>query len=162
MVFEVGGDALQIVTGWIEHLRDNLLWGPDDPLFPKTEIGLGKEVGFVPVGLSREGWKSAGPIREIFKTAFKSAGLPYFNPHLFRNTLVQLGERTCTTLETFKAWSQNLGHEHVLTTLTSYGTVSPHRQAELIRSLGMTNPNIKTKTELLVKIAALLDDRHYS
>jgi hypothetical protein len=50
--------------------------------------------------------------------------------------LVQLGERICDTPEAFKAWSQNLGHERMLTTLTSYGTVSPHRQAELIRSLG--------------------------
>ena len=62
--------------------------------------------------------------------------MPYFNPHSFRDTLVQLGEKVCTTPESFKAWSQNLGHEGVLTTLTSYGQVSAHRQAELIRGMG--------------------------
>ena len=46
-----------------------------------------------------------------------------------------LGERTCRTPEQFKAWSQNLGHEDVLTTFTSYGAVSPHRQAEIILGL---------------------------
>ena len=158
--FEVGGVALQIVTDWTEHLRDNLFWGPADPLFPKTEIGLGKEGGFVPVGLSREGWKSAGPIRDIFKNAFEAAGLPYFNPHSFRNTLVQLGQRTCTTTEAFKAWSQNLGHEQVLTTLTSYGTVAPFRQAELIRSLGKSAPANATNSDLMAKIAAVVENHH--
>ena len=58
----------------------------------------------------------------------------------FRDTLVQLGEQRCTTPEEFKAWSQNLGHERVMTTLTSYGNVAPHRQAGLIRGLGEARP----------------------
>jgi integrase len=151
--FPVGGNALEIVTDWCEHLRNTLLWGEGDPLFPKTEIGLGPEGGFVPIGLNRDGWKSAGPIRDIFKVAFEAAGLPYFNPHSFRNTLVQLGERTCTTTETFKAWSQNLGHEGVLTTFTSYGSVAPHRQAELIRGLGERHSD---NAKLAEKIAQLM------
>lgn len=36
-----------------------------------------------------------------------------------------------------KAWSQNLGHDEVLTSLTSYGSVSVLRQAELIREAGV-------------------------
>ena len=50
--------------------------------------------------------------------------------------LARLGERLCDTPEAFKAWSQNLGHNDVMTTLTSYGQVPAHRQAELIRGLG--------------------------
>ena len=65
-----------------------------------------------------------------------AAGLPCFNPHSFRNTLARLGEQVCRTPEAFKAWSQNLGHEQVLTTFTSYGAVAPHRQAEIMRSVG--------------------------
>jgi hypothetical protein len=34
-----------------------------------------------------------------------------------------------------KAWAQNLGHEHVVTTFTSYGHVDGKGQAEIIRSL---------------------------
>lgn len=131
----VGGDALQIVTDWCEHLRATLLWGEDDPLFPKTLVALGDQGGFQAVGLMREHWSGTGPIRELHKQAFAAAGLPYFNPHCLRNTLVQLGERICTTPEQFKAWSQNIGHERVLTTLTSYGKVPAARQAELIRGL---------------------------
>jgi len=62
-------------------------------------------------------------------------GLPYFNPHSFRNTLVQIGQEICKTPEQFKAWSQNLGHEKVLTTFLSYGAVACLRQGEIIRGL---------------------------
>ena len=47
----------------------------------------------------------------------------------------KLGERRCRTPEQFKAWSQNLGHEKVLTTFYSYGEVARVRQGELIRGL---------------------------
>jgi hypothetical protein len=53
-----------------------------------------------------------------------------------RNTLVQIGETRCRSAEHFKAWSQNLGHERVLTTFYSYGAVTSGRQAEIITSLG--------------------------
>ena len=54
-----------------------------------------------------------------------------FQPPSVRSTLVQLGQTLCKDAEAFKAWSQNLGHEGVLTTLHSYGEVSPRRQAEI-------------------------------
>ena len=41
----------------------------------------------------------------------------------------------CQTPEDFKAWSQNLGHEGVLTTFYSYGTVAPRRQGDIIKGL---------------------------
>jgi len=41
----------------------------------------------------------------------------------------------CQTPEQFKVWSQNLGHEQVLTTFLSYGEVSRDRQGEIIRAL---------------------------
>ena len=72
----------------------------------------------------------------MFKEAFEAAGLAYFNPHSFRNTLARFGEKVCQTPEDFKAWSQNLGHEGVLTTFFSYGEVQPVRQAEIIKNLG--------------------------
>lgn len=63
-----------------------------------------------------------------------SAGLPYFNPHGFSSPRAYLG-KTSRSIEEFKAWSQNLGHENGLITFTSYGIVSPQRQGEIIRDL---------------------------
>jgi len=34
-------------------------------------------------------------------------------------------------------WSRSLGHENVLTTFKSYGAVLPHRQADLIKGMGL-------------------------
>ena len=154
--FPVGGEALPIVRDWCHYLRTVLLWGDDDPLFPPTLIGLGENRGFAPVGLRRECWHGAGPIRDIFRKSFEAAGLPYFNPHSFRDTLVQLGERVCTTVEEFKAWSQNLGHERVMTTLTSYGTVLPHRQAELIRGMTASKPAMAIDPAYLAQVMAAM------
>lgn len=134
--FPVGGGVRDIVAEWVTHLRDERLWGEDDPLFPATAVEVGENQQFGPVGLKREHWSSASPMREIFRTAFKAAELPYFNPHSFRKTLVRLGETTCQTPEDFKAWSQNLGHESVMTTFRNYGTVDARRQTEIIRGLG--------------------------
>jgi integrase len=133
--FPVGGDAFAIVQEWVERLRREHLWGPDDPLFPSTRMGRSAENGFRAEGLERKHWSTATPIRAIFRDAFEGARLPYFHPHSFRRTLALLGERMCRTPEEFKAWSQNLGHDGVLTTFTSYGDLPPHRQAEVIRRL---------------------------
>jgi hypothetical protein len=48
---------------------------------------------------------------------------------------VRLREDRCQTPLEFKAWSQNLAHEQVLTTFCSYGTVPAHRQEEIFSSM---------------------------
>ena len=137
--FPVGEDIRQIVADWMAYLRREKLWGHDDPLFPKTLTTIGTAKQFEHVQLSREHWANATPIRHIFRQAFEAAGLPYYNPHSLRHTLAQVGERICQTPEQFKAWSQNLGHEGVLTTLFAYGTVSEGRQREIITGFGMAS-----------------------
>lgn len=133
--FPVGNEVKAIVVEWVQYLKNDCLYGNDDPLFPKTNTGQNSENNFEAVGLSREHWQSAAAIRKVFKKAFTLAELPYFNPHSFRNTLAVLGESLCQTPEEFKAWSQNLGHEGVLTTFYSYGEVQESRQADIFKRL---------------------------
>lgn len=135
--FPVGDDICAMVADWVDFLRQEKLWGLDDPLFPATKVAVGNSLRFEAAGLDRKHWSSAGPIRTIFKEAFVSVGLPYFNPHSFRKTLALLGGQRCRTPEEYKAWSQNLGHEHVLTTFCSYGDVSSYRQMEIMRSFAI-------------------------
>src|ERR1017187_3264798 len=131
----VGNEVREIVAEWVSYLRQEKLWGNDDPLFPSTLVALGTTRQFEVLGLERKHWRSASAIRKIFREAFVSADLPYFNPHSFRDTLAHLGEAVCKSPEEFKAWSQNMGHEKVMTTFTSYGEVSCDRQGEIIRAL---------------------------
>ncbi|ASI92522.1 tyrosine-type recombinase/integrase [Vibrio mediterranei] len=137
--FPVGELPLQILTEWVSYLEHELSFGADDPLFPKTKVKNSPSHKFETMGLTNEHWTTAGPIRRIFKQAFKAAELPYYNPHSFRNTLVRLGEKLCSNAEEFKAWSQNLGHEGVLTTFYSYGEVADYRQAELLKKLAKSS-----------------------
>jgi integrase len=133
--FPVGDEVVQILGEWVSFLRGKQLWGNDDPLFPITHMEQGADRQFGVAGLGRTHWSSASPIRGVFRDAFQRAGLPYFNPHSFRNTLVRLGQDLCKSPEAFKAWSQNLGHEKVLTTFVSYGAVACDRQGEILRNL---------------------------
>ena len=133
--FPVGDDIRQIVIAWIEFLREQKGFGLDDPLFPKTKVANGDDLLFRAVSIDREPWSNANPVRGIFREACGRAGLPYFNPHSLRNTLVQIAYEQRLDAEAFKAWSQNLGHESCLTTFSSYGTLPPGRQAEIMRQL---------------------------
>jgi integrase len=133
--FPVGEEIAEVVANWITYLIQQKLWGNDDPLFPATQVAPGKSQQFEASGLKRSHWNNSSPIRTIFRESFINAGLPYFNPHSFRNTLVRLGQSVCKTPEEFKAWSQNLGHEKVLTTFLNYGEIENHRQGEIIREL---------------------------
>lgn len=139
--FPVGDDVRVIVFDWVTFLKEECLMGNDDPLFPKTKMIQGKDNCFKADGLTNEHWASAAAIRKIFKYAFELADMPYFNPHSFRNTLAALGENLCQSAEEFKAWSQNLGHEGVLTTFYSYGEVQESRQADIFKQLKQPRAN---------------------
>ena len=149
--------AADIAADWIRELREGHLWGPSDPLFPATAMGLSEAGAFQPQGLARRGWASTGPIRDAFRRCFATAELPYFNPHSFRDMLVHHAMTLDLTPEEMKAWSQNLGHADVLTTFTSYGTVPVHRQGELIRAgAGRSDDQGMDDRELLAALAARL------
>ena len=139
--FPLDDGIREIVADWVRFLREEKLWGNDDPLFPATRVVLGSTRQFEAAGLEREHWSTTSAIRAIFREAFERAGLPYCHPHSLRKTLARLGEQACKSPEEFKAWSQNLGHEQVLTTFMSYGKVAAERQAEIIRGISMSKPS---------------------
>jgi integrase len=133
--FPVGEDVRGFLADWVRYLREVRGWGDEDPLFPATHMVLNSAMQWEADGVEPRHWGNADAIRRIFRDAFAAAGYPYFNPHSLRNTLVRLGQTICKNPEDFKAWSQNLGHEHVLTTFTSYGEVAAQRQGEIIHAL---------------------------
>jgi integrase len=157
--FPVGDDIRRIVVDWVAFLREEKGFGPDDPLFPKSKVTRGDDLGFRAVSLDRAPWANANPVREIFREASALAGMPYFNPHLFRNTLVQVAYDRKLDAEAFKAWSQNLGHESCLTTFSSYGIIPPARQAEIIRRLADRSlpPDKQSTAEMLRYLAEKME-----
>lgn len=157
--FPVGPEPLEIVSQYVMRLKE-LGFSPDDPLFPATRIEHDLNRGFTATGLSRSLWRTADPVRAIFRKSFDLAGLPYANPHSFRSTLVRLGERLCQTPEAWKAWSQNLGHESETTTFVGYGHVPSQRQAEILGGLSLSKTNNEIRLEDLKQLQAILGRLH--
>jgi hypothetical protein len=58
----------------------------------------------------------------------------------------------CKTPEDFKAWSQNLGYEGVMTTFLSYGQVAEHRQGEIIKQLAIAQQNPEADIHKLASV----------
>lgn len=133
--FPVGEDVVSIVLDWVTYLREQKQFGSNDPLFPASKLERNSEGYFEASSVGTSIWSNADPIRNVFRTAFEAAGLPYSNPHTIRDTLTALGEGLCQTPEEFKAWSMSSGHENVLTTLTSYGKVSDQRRIKIMHDL---------------------------
>lgn len=152
--FPVDDEIQKIICDWVNYLKKDLLFSNDDPLFPKTKIVQDDTRKFQYTSLTKEHWQTTTPIRDIFRKAFNAAGLPYFNPHSFRKTLANLGEKICKTPEAFKAWSQNLGHAEVLTTFYSYGEVQISRQEEIFRQLKMPQEKQEHNITALAKALA--------
>jgi integrase len=117
--FPVPEPTASIVSSWVEEL-DGLGIAPDDPLLPRNMQPWVPSVRR-PGELVR--WATAGPIRAILKRACASAGVDYFVPHAIRKTLAVLGFTMCRNLRELKAWSQNLGHESMLTTMVHYAAL---------------------------------------
>lgn len=133
--FPVGDDVETIVRDYVRYLREVELWSPDDPLFPKTQMEATPDRGFQPAGLQRAHWATAASVRQIVKSAFTAAGMPPYGPHSFRKTLARLGMQICGSAEEFKAWSQNMSHEEVLTTFRAYGQVQAEQQRALLAGM---------------------------
>lgn len=135
------GEALeQVLFDWILELKRDHLFSGSDPLFPKTRVGLGAHRRFEALGIAREPWASPSSAAKTFKQAFADAGLPPFSPHRVRDTIAELASAHCRTPEDYKAWSQNMGHDDVLTTFRSYGSVAPGRQMELMTRFRRRGP----------------------
>ena len=144
--------AEAVVMDWLRHLDKVVGIKPNDPLFPKTQMRNNPEtMAFEAQGLSREHYANTGQVRGIFRAAFKAVGLPYYNPHLFRNTIVKWGLKNLSQFE-LKALSQNIGHEHLATTYSPYGKLSLDEQIDALEKIGAKIPELQNiPTERLLE-----------
>ncbi len=134
--FPVGKCFMDIFTEWVGFLKNEKYLDYESPLFPRTKLDFDQNDQFKRDCLDAAPWQTTSPIRAVVKEAFEKAGLSYYNPHAFRNTLVKIAYELCKTPEEFKAWSQNLGHNSPLTTFVSYGQIEAYNQGEIIKRLG--------------------------
>lgn len=132
--FPMHDDYLACFTSWVEYLRDEKMFGPEDALFPTPARRLvdGK---FCFDTLSRDIYASGAQLSKVFAGAFAAVQMHPYGLHTVRKTLGQEMSDRNMTLEEQKAWSQNMGHENFTVTVSSYLPVSEQRQGELIKGL---------------------------
>ncbi len=121
---------------WVIYLKTEKLFGPSDALFPKAKVAYVKGKGFSNVGLDRKCYKGTATLNKIIRNAFANVQMPEYTPHSFRKTLMKYGDDVCENMEQLKAWSMNLGHENLATSINSYLPVSEARQLEIIERMG--------------------------
>ena len=126
---------LECFTAWVGYLRKDKFFGDTDALFPKAQMGLAETGGFQKVGLSREPFATTTPLNKIIRNAFSIVQLPQYTPHAFRTTLIKMANDRCTTVEEFKAWGMNIGHENMAVTMGSYLPIPKQRKEDLINNM---------------------------
>ena len=145
-MFRFDDALLGYVAEWHDFLTREKLFGLHDPFFPKSKTELEDGGGcFVSKRVEPVFWKTTGSIRDILKNRAGKAGLKYYHPHSFRHAAVALSTRAARTPEEMKAVSQNLGHENVATTLTTYGTLEIPRVEAIVRGLDYSDKSGQKK-----------------
>ncbi len=158
--FPVGPFFIKEVEDYLAYLKAQPGFSSSDYLFTSRLRGRDENNQFCIVGLSKERWANAQPMRDIFRKAFIAVDLPYFNPHSFRKTLMALAYEMELSGEEIKVWSQNLGHEKLDTSVNNYGPVSLDRQR--MRMLAMHDkPKAvhDSRTALIADVLAVIDAR---
>jgi integrase/recombinase XerD len=61
----VGEDITAIVRDWVAYLTTQKLYGPNDPLFPKTAVRPDEHCSFAVRGIMREHWAKSVRFSEL-------------------------------------------------------------------------------------------------
>jgi integrase len=156
ILFKFDNNMLEYIKHWVKHLKSKG-FGSQDPLFPRSKPQQKDGLSFEPsTEVEPIFWQGTGSIREILKNRSKEASLPYYPPHTYRHLAIDLALKGCKTGEQIKAISQNFGHEHIATTLSSYANYEPDRLSEILKNIDFSGKQIKSdKLEEIKKI--LLD-----
>ena len=139
-VMKIDNELYEYFIDWYQHLTKERKFGLQDPLFPATlidHIGPNNHT-YEAKGVSKKFWSDASSVRKIIKERAKQTNTDYFYPHAFRHFYTHEIETHSTTVEQLKALSQSLGHEHISTTFSAYGNMSPRKVNDVMRSIDLS------------------------
>jgi integrase len=130
--FPINASAREILVRWYDEMI-GLGALAEDPLFPS-------DVSDAAFGLYQQPrclypWGGTGPIRRIVKEAFELTGHRYVVPHSVRHSMEHEGINRNLSLERHIAWSTNIGHNSLGTTIRSYGRPAPDEVAAVMRKM---------------------------
>lgn len=123
------------IRAWVHHLKEDRLFGSQDPLFPRTRVRQNSERRFEATDVAPIFWSSGVRIDQILKRRAAAARLEPIDCHALRHAHTQIAFSRAKSGEELKAISQNLGHRHFATTASVYAHLEESKQCELIGAL---------------------------
>ena len=97
--FPTGDPYRLYLEEWINHLLNDLAFGMNDALFPKSKVSSAGQNGFVNSGLSKECYSGSGPLNAAIKQAFMQVQMPEYTAHSFRRTISVSGRQDLQRLD---------------------------------------------------------------
>ena len=135
-IFNFDSDLLSYFLEWVKYLKRKG-YKPEDPLFPSSKTR--RLEGFTSFQESTEVepvfWKNTENVRKIFRSHCRVITKEYYSPHRFRDAVIYLALQYCVNGKEIKAVSQNFGHEHVATIISTYAQLSPELQLDVLDKL---------------------------
>ena len=95
-IFNFDDEMQAYFIEWYKYLKEEKLFGNNDPLFPRTKhTQTAENLSFVCEEIEPHFWQSYSSISKVFKERAKKAGLPAFSPHKFRHLSIYLALQKC-------------------------------------------------------------------
>lgn len=134
-LFKFDENMYNAIIDWVRYLKDIKNFEEDMPLFPRNKLLATNNNSFI----DNKPWEGESSVINMLKKRFEQCGIKYYSPHRFRDLTVKLGLLASDNALQVKAVSQNLGHEHVATTLNQYSTLRPEQLNRAIQKLNYKN-----------------------
>ena len=133
--FPVGDDIRAVVVDWVNYLRQEKLWGLDDPLFPGDQGRGGRQSSLRSGRAGPQALEQRRPDQADIQGSFCGGWTAVLQPAQLQEDVGASWWQTMSgRRKNTRRGRKILGHEHVLTTFCSYGDVGSYRQAEIIRA----------------------------
>jgi len=130
---------LKHLLDWITYLKDTRKFTLNDPIFTSTQSKFKQGTNsFIAMNVSDERWESTNPINNILKKRSTEAGLKYYIPHSYRDTIPNLCKKLGLDYKEQSAVSLNLGHKTLFITEENYGKMKPTTRLDLLSEIDFT------------------------
>ena len=124
---------------WVDYLKNVKIFTPSNPIFPSTQLRFKTGTNsFIAIDVNDKRWESTSAINKILKDRSAEAGLKYYNPHSYRDTIINLCKRRGLDYEEQSAVSLNLGHKTLFITEANYGDMKPTTRLEMLSEIDFT------------------------
>lgn len=122
-------EYFEVIKNWVNYLKNEHNFCDKDPLFPNIKNYAGGIIADKKFTLTENS------VNKMLEKRCKQAGIPKYHPHAIRHfSTYSCNERAYNGLQ-LKAFSQNMGHENISTTLEKYANMPAEQYISIIEDI---------------------------